>query len=448
MKIIWLLSASAFSALIVSCASSPGSKNNLGEATQPSADLSSCEALAATPAPPWVNSEPSDQRYYYATGEASLATTNPRGPLAEAQERAVAALTTTIEVKVETTLTSTLDANDTAATSSYQQRQSLSTDLELEDVNFYGDWLDVNSCTRRVAVRILRSTADSLRGLQNAQRNYDYANSAVEDDVTLRLSALSAAATFLSQVDFALFGSHKLPKSHYEDKYSQLQNDLEKLQAEQQLQQLDEQLSLVTDPTLELSARALAINVAQELFVGINFDLLAEDRRVSYTERMDNARNIFDIDITANRNLLFVSNADNELNFEQRRLIADKLRELGYKAAFNGNEVLNIDDAKQLARSMSADSMVYVQVGAVIKPVAFGNWAAEVVIDSSIWDIQSDQERVKHSYKGISMALEQELLQWNTSIENAFHQAEPLLPQTDTETDTDVETDIEAETGQ
>ena len=436
MKIVWLLSASAVSALIVACASSPSPKHNSVEATQPSLDLSSCQALAATPPPPWVNSEPSDPRYYYATGEASLATTNPRGALAEAQERAVAALTTTIEVKVETTLTSTLDANDTAASSSYQQRQSLSTDLELEDVNFYGDWLDVNSCTRRVAVRILRRTADSLRGLQNAQRNYDYANSALEDDVTLRLSALTAAATFLSQVDFAYLGSHKLPKSHFESDYRQLQNDLEKLQAEQQLQRLDVQLSLVTDPTLEFNARASGLNVAQELFTSINFDLLAEERRVLYTERMTNARNLFDIDISANRNLLLVSNADKELSFEQRRLIAEKLRELGYKAAFNGNEVLNIDDAKQLARSMSADSMVYVQVGAVIRPVAFGNWAAEVVIDSSIWDIQSDQERAKHSYKGISIALEQELLQWSTSIENAFHQAEPLSPPTDTVTNT------------
>ena len=146
--------------------------------------------------------------------------------------------------------------------------------------------------------------------------------------------------------------------------------------------------------------------------------------------------------------MLLVSNADKELSFEQRRLIAEKLRELGYKAAFNGNEVLNIDDAKQLARSMSADSMVYVQVGAVIRPVAFGNWAAEVVIDSSIWDIQSDQERAKHSYKGISIALEQELLQWSTSIENAFHQAEPLSPPTDTGTNTDNNAGTDTNTNQ
>ena len=432
MKIIWLLSASALSALIVACASSPDSGHDSDNAAWSSADLEICEDLEATPAPDWVNSEPRDSRFYYATGEASLATKNPSGPLAEARERAVAALSTTIEVKVKTSLSSTLDVSDTAVSGSYRQQQNLSTDLELEDVSFYGDWLDVNSCTRRVAVRILRSTADSLRALQNAERNYDYANSAVEDEVAQRLSALAVAATLLSQVDFALFGNHKLPESHYENKYSQLRQDLEKLQAEQQLQQLDEQLALVTDPTLEFSARALAMNSAQELFAGIKFELLAEERRLTYAERMESASNLFDVDITANRNLLFVSNSGNELSFEQRRLIADKLKELGYKAAFNGSRVLNRDEAKQLARSMAADSMVYVQVEADIKPVAFGNWAAEITIDSSIWDIQSDQERAKRSYKGISMALEQELLQWSTSIENAFHQAEPLFSQSKT----------------
>ena len=379
-----------------------------------------CFGLEASETPEWLLTEPGDLRFHYAIGSYAISGASREVAMPGARSRALVHLNRRIATNLQTLLAATDVASVPGAESLEQHIASAR--LRAEDISLVSSWVDVDDCRQWVLVRILRRAADKLRWLENAEHNYA---EALDDNRTVAANLLSvkAALAALDQIASNTIHTSRQPKNYYQDKYLQLQRQLASQQAQSQLGQLNQLLQELQESG-DLRAQAVKLNSAQRLFAGIDFSQLANHNRADYAEQLSQAQQGLQQRINANKQLIFIQ-AESGLNPDELSKVVRELKDIGYKGTLTDMAMVDIRAAQQRARSLTADSMVYIVISTNSEQIALGYWKADIDITVSNWQVQAGDEIDSLNYRGRNVAANKSDLSWSAAITNAFSAYKP-----------------------
>ena len=379
-----------------------------------------CFGLEASETPEWLLTEPGDLRFHYAIGSYAISGASREVAMPGARSRALVHLNRRITANLQTLLAAT-DVAAVPGAESLEQHIA-SAKLRAEDISLVSSWVDVDDCRQWVLVRILRSSADNLRWLENAEHNYA---EALDDNRTVAENLLSvkAALAALDQIASSTIHTSRQTKNYYQDKYLQRQRQLATRQAQGQLGQLDQLLQELQESG-DLRAQAVKLNSAQRLFAWIDFSQLANHNRADYAEQLSQAQQRLQQRINANKQLIFIQ-AESGLNPDEIDYLVSKLKAIGYQGTLQDIAALDIDAAQQQARNLAADSLAYVVIRIDTELTGQGNWRATIDVTVRDWQVQAGYEIDARNYRASSTRSNQSELDWRAIIDAAFSAYRP-----------------------
>ena len=222
---LFLFFLCASSLVVFACTSAKPTPEPRSESPPPESDELTC-SQPSEPKPAWINGDNSDLLNYQAAADSAPPSPSSKEPNYD-RARTIAIVKLASELKIRVASSFDLIVKHSGGETNRESEQNIRTrsNLDLNDVEDRGRWVDPVSCRAWVRVALVRETADELVKLQTAVDDYEKAKDASQT-LKARLDSVHSA---LKQFESILF--ERLPKKpsqrFYTERAAALRKELE-----------------------------------------------------------------------------------------------------------------------------------------------------------------------------------------------------------------------------